>query len=128
MSKGSDTYQEILRNKKGIKHSKSKGPALLFIKFLRDQPKGFKHQGGSYVSIIENGFLVRYQKWSNNRMYDITNLDGTLMFINERFERDAPMKPKFGTFQNDAIYKEVIKPYLREKKLLRVLQEFGYEE
>jgi hypothetical protein len=129
MSKGSRTYQEILRNKKGIKHSKTTGPALEFIEFMKNKPKDFEHRGANYVSIIKNGFLVRYSKWSaSQRLYDVTNSDGVLMYIHEKFLKDCPVPPKCGTFGNDAVYKDLIKVHLREKKFLRILEEFGYED
>ena len=77
------------------------------------------------VILIKNGFMVRYGKYSN-KMYDIHNSDGTLMFIIEG-ERTA-IEPKFGRFKADDKFEDVIKTFLREKKLLRVLQEYGYEE
>jgi len=125
MSTGSTRYQEILRNKKGIVHSKTTAPALEFIQFMNSQPKDYIHKGSNFISMIKNGFMVRYSKWSN-KMYDITNSDGTLMFIIEK--EKSPVEPKFGTFKADDKFEDVIKTFLREKKLLRVLQEYGYEE
>lgn len=118
-------YQEILRNKKGIKHSKTKKPANEFIAWLKEQPKDFVHVGNRYESTIKNGFVVRYYRWTK-AMHDIKDMDGTLLFIKEGTR--TPIEPAFGTFKHDAEFKEVIKVQLREKKLLRVLQEFGYEE
>ena len=126
-SKGSIRYQEILANKQGVVHSKTTAPALEFIAFMKTKQKGFEKVGASYVSTIRNGFLVRYERW-NRRLYDVTNSDGVLMFINKRYLRDAPVKPISGTFDDNAIYDDVIKAHLREKKLLRVLKEFGFEE
>ena len=126
MSKGSIKYQEILRNKKGIIHSKTKKPANEFITWLKEQGKGFKHRGNNYISTIMNGFVVRYDRWSNDRMVDIKDIDGTLLFVREHM--NTPIKPIFGHFKNGDKFADVIKVQLREKKLLRVLQEFGFED
>lgn len=127
MSKGSIRYQEILRNKKGIIHSKTTAPALEFIEFMKNKPKGTKHRGSNYISEIRNGFLVRYTRW-NNILYDVTNSDGVLMYIHKQYLKDVPIEPKCGTFDNNVVYKDLIKVHLREKKFLRILKEFGYEE
>jgi len=94
---------------------------------MKNKPKDFEHRGANYTSIIKNGFLVRYTKWSQ-KLYDVTNSDGVLMYIHKQFINDAPVPPKCGTFGDDAVYKDLIKVHLREKKFLRILEEFDYEE
>jgi hypothetical protein len=79
------------------------------------------------ISEIKNGFLVRYLKWSNI-LYDVTNSDGVLMYIHKNYLNGAPVEPKCGSFGDDAVYKDIIKVHLREKKFLRILEEFGFED
>jgi len=113
-------YQEILRNKKGIIYSGKTGPALEFINFMRSQPPGYKKTGSNYVSTIKDGFLVRYKKWSN-RLSDIFDIDGTLLFVHVSDLDQASMEPKCGAFDSDDKYEDIVKKHLREKKLNRVL-------
>ena len=41
-------YQEILRNKKGVVHSKTTAPDLEFIQFMNTQPKDYVHKGSNF--------------------------------------------------------------------------------
>ncbi len=108
-------YQEILDKQKGIKHSKTTKPALEFISFMKSRPAGTKHRGANYISEIRNGFLVRHTKW-DNLLYDVTNSEGVLMYIQKRYLSDVPVEPKCGTIDKNAVYDDVIKVHLRELK------------
>ena len=125
-------YQEILRNKKRIYHSQSSilGASLEFIKWLKEQPSGFTHRGNKFISTIKNGFMVRYIKnvsynvsytTTQQIMYDIIEMNGILLFINENHLSKSPIKPFHGTFKSTDKYEDVIKVHLREKKLSRLL-------
>jgi len=114
-------YQQILANKKGEIHSMSKGPIIQLLEFMKTKEHGFVHRGNNYTTTIKSGFLVRHYKWNNGRMYDIHELDGTLLFLTES-EKNAPIKPFCGTFKREDEFKDVIKRHLREKKLMRLLE------
>lgn len=126
MNRG-NRYKEILRNKKGVKRSNSNAPASEFVDWLKKQPQSHLHIGKNYVSTIKNGFVVRYKKTSN-RLFDIHEMDGTLLFINENWKSAASVTPLCGTFKDSDKYEDIIKVHLREKKLLRVLTQFSYED
>jgi len=125
MIKG-ERYREILRNKKGIRRSNSNAPATEFVNWLKSQPSGFEHKGKNFISLIKNGFVVRYKKW-NNKLFDIHEMNGTLLFINENMKHEASVAPLCGTFKDDDKFDDIVKVHLREKKLFRVLSLFGEE-
>ncbi len=104
---------------------------LKTIEFLKSKPAGFEYISINYISMIKNGFIVRFQRWQTYNkpkrhpvyleLCDIYNFDGTLLFCNEKELNNFFIKPLCGTFKTDDKYEDVIKVLLRQKKFKRLL-------